>query len=56
MVRILELIKIESHASFFSKNLMGQPPAERKALAKCFAAKGILEISTEPRRERRVFP
>lgn len=41
LVKILELIKIESHAPL-SRNLMGRPPAERKAIARCFVAKAFL--------------
>jgi hypothetical protein len=40
LVKILELIKIESHIPF-SRNLMGRPQAERKAIARCFVAKAV---------------
>jgi hypothetical protein len=41
LVRILELIKVESHTAF-SRQWMGRPPAERKAIARCFVAKAVL--------------
>jgi hypothetical protein len=40
-VKILELIKVESHIAF-SRHWMGRPPAERKAIARCFVAKAVL--------------
>jgi len=40
LVKILEFIKIESHTSFI-RHWMGRPPAERKAIARCFVAKAV---------------
>jgi hypothetical protein len=40
LVKILELIKIESHTAF-SRPLIGRPPAERKAIARCIVAKAV---------------
>lgn len=40
LVKILEFIKIESHASFI-RHCMGRPPAERKVIARCFVAKAV---------------
>jgi hypothetical protein len=41
LVKVLELIKIESHI-LCTKQWMGRPPAERKAIARCFVAKAVL--------------
>jgi hypothetical protein len=40
LVQILELIKIENHIHF-NRQWMGRPPAERKAIARCFVAKAV---------------
>jgi len=40
LVKVLELIKIENHVSHNRQN-MGRPPAERKAIARCFVAKAV---------------
>lgn len=45
LVSILELIKIENHIGF-SRNWMGRPPRERKAIARCFVTKAVLRYST----------
>ncbi len=40
LVAVFELIKIEDHIGFSGK-WTGRPPAERKAIARCFVAKAV---------------
>jgi len=40
LVKILELLKVETHVHV-SRRWMGRPPAERKAIARCFVAKAV---------------
>lgn len=40
LVKILELIKVETHVHV-NRRWMGRPPAERKAIARCFVAKAV---------------
>lgn len=40
LVAILEIIKIESHIGI-NRRCMGRPPAERRAIARCFVAKAV---------------
>ncbi len=40
LVKTLELVKVENHIDF-SRSWMGRPPAERKAIARCFVAKAV---------------
>jgi hypothetical protein len=40
LVKIFELIRAENHIHF-SRQCMGRPPAERKAIARCFVAKAV---------------
>jgi hypothetical protein len=42
LVKILELVNIESHVRQ-NRQVMGRPPAERKALARSFVAKAVLQ-------------
>jgi hypothetical protein len=47
LVKILELIRIESHTAI-SRHWTGRPPAERKAIARCFGAKAVFRYPTYP--------
>lgn len=40
LVKILELVKVENHIHS-NRQWMGRPPAERKAIARCFVAKAV---------------
>jgi hypothetical protein len=42
LVKILELVKVEKHVGS-SRQWMGRPPAERKAIARCFIAKAVFQ-------------
>lgn len=41
LVEILEFVKVESQVCH-NRQVMGRPPAERKAIARCFVAKAVL--------------
>ena len=47
LVKILELVKIENHTAL-NRQWMGRPPAERKAIARCFVAKAVFRYSHTP--------